>query len=84
MPDFEAMTDKELRVFRSWCNAEMIRIREEMREAGRVLERKRAEADRAEYERVLAEYGADAVAAASKIITAPPAAADSSSPQIGV
>lgn len=84
MPDFEAMTDKELRVFRSEANARMIAIRAEMREAGRVLERKRAEADRAEYEAVLADYGADAVAAASKIITAPPAAADSSTPEKGV
>lgn len=79
MPDFESMTDKELRVFRSQSNARIIEIREEIRAAGKVLERKRGEADRAEYEASLALYGEDAVREASKIIVAPAAAADSAS-----
>lgn len=77
MPDFEAMSDAELRKFRSESNARIIAIRAEIRAAGAVLERKRAEADRAEYAASLAMYGADAVAAASKLVIAPPASAES-------
>jgi hypothetical protein len=77
MPDFDAMTDLELRQWRFAKNQELNAIRDEIRAAGKVLERKRAEADRAEYDASVAMYGADAVAAASKIVVTPPASAES-------
>jgi hypothetical protein len=80
VPDFESMSDADLRAFRRDANLRLIAIRDEIRAAGKVLERKRAEADRAEYDASLAMYGAEAVAAASKIVVAPPASAAPDSP----
>lgn len=83
MPDFEAMSDTELRQWRFATNQELKAIRDQLREAGAVLERKRAAADRAEYDASLAMYGADAVTAASKLVVAPPASAASEAPRQG-
>ena len=83
MPDFEAMDEEQLKAFRLAGNLEIRRVRDELREAGRALERLRGAQDRAEFERALEEYGAEAVAAASNIVTAPPASASGRAPEIG-
>lgn len=41
MPDYDAMSDAELRAFKSQKHAEQMAAREEMRAAGRALEAKR-------------------------------------------
>jgi hypothetical protein len=80
MPDFTRMNESQLKAFRLKKNRELRAIRDEIRAAGQSLERLRAEADRAEYDASVAMYGAEAVAAASKIVVAPPASAAPDSP----
>ena len=80
MPDFDSMTEAELKAFRLSGNAQIRELRDELRMAGAALERLRAAADRAEYEAALERYGAEAVAAASRLIVAPPASAASRAP----
>ena len=89
MPDFEAMDEDQLKAFRLAGNLEIRRIRDELREAGLVLERIRGERDRIEREAgeaalaaARAEAGSAAVAAAAEIIS-PPAAASGRAPEIG-
>ena len=72
MPDFETMTDAELRKFKSGKWHEIQAIRAEMRAAEVVLQRKRAEAE--------AEWMASAKAGGvlqDAVIVAPPAQAAS-------
>lgn len=77
MADFESMTDAELRKFRSEKWHEIRRIRDEMRAAGAVLERKRAEAYAEQEAAGMAERASGAVDVAEALVNA--AAADASS-----
>lgn len=72
MPDFEKMTDAELRAYKSQKWHEIEALREEMRAAEIVLQRKRAEAE-AEW---VASVKAGAVAQ-DAVVVAPPAQAAS-------
>lgn len=79
MPDFSKMNEARLKEFRLKKNNDMRAIRDELREAGKALEALRAEQDKAEREAAVTQYGADAVAAASNIVTSPPASGAASS-----
>jgi hypothetical protein len=81
VPDFSKMNEAKLKEFRLKKNGELRAIRDEIREAGQALERLRAEQDQAERDRAVSEYGAEAVAAASNIITAPPASGGARAPR---
>ena len=83
MPDFSKMNEAKLKEFRLKKNNELRAIRDEIREAGKALEALRAEQDRVAREAAVAEYGAEAVAEASNIITAPPASGGATAPQLG-
>lgn len=83
MPDFSQMDEAELKAFRLTKNGELSVLRDEIRAAGRALEALRAAQDKARLDAMISEHGAEAVAAASNIITAPPAQASSKAPQIG-
>ena len=72
MPDFETMTDAELRKFKSQKWHAIQALRAEMRGAEAVLQRKRAEAEAA-----LAASGQPAGVVQDAVVEAPPAGAAS-------
>lgn len=78
MPDFESMTDEELRKFKNEKYREIEAARLEMRAANVVLERKRAEAD-ADWAAQVKAAGGD-VDAVSANVDAPAAAGGARAP----